>query len=48
MKNKVELNEGMICKEYLETQIGIENMVLKYYVGKKKIKDILEKHNICL
>ena len=48
MKNKVELNEEMICKEYLETQIGVENMALKYHVGKKRIKDILEKHNICV
>ena len=48
MKNKIELNEEVICKEYLETQIGVENMALKYHVGKKRIKDILEKHNICI
>ena len=48
MKNKNELNEEVICKEYLETQIGVENIALKYHVGKKRIKDILEKHNICV
>ncbi len=48
MKNKIELNEEVICKEYLETQIGVENIALKYHVGKKRIKDILEKHNICV
>lgn len=48
MKNKIELNEEVICKEYLETQIGVESMALKYHVGKKRIRDILEKHNICL
>ena len=48
MKNKIVLNEEVICKEYLETQIGVENMALKYHVGKKRIKDILEKHNICV
>ena len=48
MKNKIELNEEVICKEYLETQIGVESMALKYHVGKKRIRDILEKHNICV
>lgn len=46
MKNKVTLDEGLICKEYRETNIGIETMALKYHVGKKKIKEILEKNGI--
>ena len=46
MKNRTELNEEMICKEYLDTQIGIESLALKYHVGKKKIKEILTKYNI--
>lgn len=46
MKNKSKLNEELICEEYLETQIGVESLALKYHVGKKKIKDILFKHNI--
>ena len=46
MKNRTELNEEMICKEYLDTRIGIESLALKYHVGKKKIKEILTKYNI--
>lgn len=48
MKNRTELNEEMICKEYFDTQIGIESLALKYHVGKKKIKEILTKYNISL
>ena len=46
MKNKTELSEEVICKEYLDSQIGIESLALKYHVGKKKIKEILVKYNI--
>lgn len=43
---KVILNEDEICKEYIDTTIGIETMALKYHVGKKRIRDILNRHNI--
>lgn len=35
-----------ICKEYLETGIGIESLALKYHVGKLKIKKILSDNGI--
>ncbi len=43
---KSNLDEKLICEEYLNTKIGIEKMALKYHVGKKKIKDILTNNNI--
>lgn len=43
---KVILNEEEICKEYVDTTIGVESMALKYHVGKKRIRDILNRHNI--
>ena len=46
MREKVVLDEDAICKEYSETGIGIEAMALKYHVGKLRIKDILNRHNV--
>lgn len=46
MKKKITLDENAICQEYLETEIGIESMALKYHVGKKKIREILDRNNI--
>lgn len=46
MKNKVTLDEGVICKEYTTTNIGIEALALKNHVGKKKIKEILTKNGV--
>ena len=37
MKKKITLDENAICQEYLETEIGIASMALKYHVGKKRI-----------
>lgn len=45
---KVILNEEEICKEYVDTTIGVEAMALKYHVGKKRIRDILNRHNIAI
>lgn len=46
MKKKITLDENIICQEYLETEIGIESMALKYHVGKKRIREILDRNNI--
>lgn len=46
MKKKITLDENIICQEYLETEIGIESMALKYHVGKKRIREILSRNNI--
>lgn len=46
MKKKITLDENAICQEYLETEIGIESMALKYHVGKKRIREILDRNNI--
>lgn len=46
MKKKTELDEKAICLEYTDTTIGVEALALKYHVGKKKIKVILEKNGI--
>lgn len=40
------LDEELICKEYTETNAGVEMIALKYHVGKKKIKDILLRNNV--
>ena len=45
-KTKVELDEKLICEEYINTKIGIEALALKYHVGKLKIKDILKRNGI--
>lgn len=45
LSNKIKTN---ICKEYLETNVGIEKLALKYHLGKKKIKDILFENNITI
>lgn len=47
-KEKVEIDEGLVCKEYKETNIGVESLALKYHVGKLKIKEILSKNGIAL
>ena len=39
-KNKVVLDEKIICDEYINSKIGIESLALKYHVGKLKIKEI--------
>ena len=46
MKKKITLDENIICQEYLEAEIGIESMALKYHVGKKRIREILDRNNI--
>lgn len=46
MKKNITLDENIICQEYLETEIGIESMALKYHVGKKRIREILSRNNI--
>lgn len=46
MKKKITLDENIICQEYLEREIGIESMALKYHVGKKRIREILDRNNI--
>ncbi len=46
MKKKVEINEELLCKEYLETKIGVESLALKYHIGKLRVKEILKKNNI--
>lgn len=46
MKKKVEINEEVLCKEYLETKIGVESLALKYHIGKLRVKEILKKNNI--
>ena len=46
MKKKINLDENAICQEYLEREIGIESMALKYHVGKKRIREILDRNNI--
>lgn len=43
---KTILDEELICKEYTESNIGVESMATKYHVGKKKIKDILSRNGI--
>lgn len=43
---KTELDEKTICKLYIRTNIGIESLALRYHVGKKRIKQILERNNI--
>ena len=48
MKNKIELNEELICEEYVNTNIGVEKLSLKYHVGKKRIKEILDKKGISI
>lgn len=45
-KTKVELDEKLICEEYINTKIGIEALSYKYHVGKLKIKDILKRNGI--
>jgi hypothetical protein len=45
LSNKIKTN---ICKEYLETNVSIEKLGLKYHLGKKKIKDILFENNITI
>ena len=45
-KNKVVLDEKVICDEYLNSKIGIESLALKYHVGKLKIKQILAQSGI--
>lgn len=45
---KTELDEKTICELYVTTKIGIESLALQYHVGKKRIKQILEKNNIQL
>jgi len=46
MKKKIEINEETLCKEYLETKIGVESLALKYHIGKLRVKEILKKNNI--
>lgn len=46
MKNNVKLDEELICKEYCNSNVGVEAMALKYHVGKKKIKAILSRNGI--
>lgn len=38
--------EKEICKDYLETRMGIETLAYKYHVGKLKIKKILSDNGI--
>ena len=45
-KNKVALDEKIICDEYVSTKIGIEAIALKYHVGKAKIKSVLTNNGI--
>ena len=48
MKQKIILDEKVICEEYTTTNIGIEALALKNHAGKKKIKEILVKNGIVL
>jgi len=47
-KNKIILDENLICDEYTNSKIGIEALALKYHVGKLKVKAILNKNGISL
>lgn len=42
------LDEQLICREYQETNLGIEALTTRYHVGKLKIKKILADNNIPL
>ena len=46
MKQKKELNELEICKEYQNGRNGVNTLCKKYHVGKLRIKEILKAHNI--
>lgn len=46
MRNNIELDEDLICREYIEGRDGIETLSKKYHVGKLRIKEILIKNNI--
>ena len=48
MKAKVILNDSEICKEYVNSEDGIETLALKHHVGKKRIREILTRNNIPL
>ena len=46
MKNRVILDEKVICDEYQNGRDGVEALCKKYHVGKIRIKEILKKNNI--
>ena len=46
MKNKVILDEKVICEEYKNGRDGVETLSKKYHVGKIRIKEILQRNNI--
>ena len=48
MKAKVILNDSEICEEYINNEEGIETLALKHHVGKKRIREILERNNITI
>lgn len=45
-RKRIQLDENIICKEYTDTNIGIESLATKYHVGKLRIQEILKAHNI--
>lgn len=46
VKKKIEINTSELCKEYIETNVGIEALASKYHVGKLAIKKILSDNGI--
>ena len=46
MRNKVNLDESLICDEYQNGRDGVETLSKKYHVGKIRIKEILKRNNI--
>ena len=46
MKNRVILDEKVICDEYQNGRDGVEVLCKKYHVGKIRIKEILKRNNI--
>lgn len=46
MRKTVILDENKICDEYVNNNLGIEQLCKNYHVGKFKIKTILNEHNI--
>jgi len=44
----MEIDKEKICKEYIESKIGVEALATKYHVGKLKIKGILAEAGITI
>lgn len=45
-KKKIILDEDAICQDYVNNNIGTDGLAAKYHVGKLKIRQILNSHNI--